>query len=132
MNTPVIFDDAVAGVAYWLRTEMSDTTVIGQLVETRPAEFVLVRRAGGQQATVTTERPLIIVESWAATDVAAHDLGQTCRAHCQRLRGQTVDGIQFYRVAEVGGFVPLPDPASDQYRYTFLIEAHVRGATFEP
>ena len=132
MNTPVLFGDVEAGVIAWLDTELTDKTVLGQLVETRPAEFVLVRRSGGPQATVTTEKALIIIEAWAATDVAAHDLGQLCRAHCQRLRGQTVGDLQFYRVAEVGGFVPLPDPASDQYRYTFLIEAHVRGTTFEP
>lgn len=132
MNTPVLFADAEALIGEGLRTALATVTVLSVIGETRPAEFVLVSRTGGLQRTVTSDAALLAIEAWSSSKEAAHDLAQLCRAHVQNLRGTVVDGTQLYRVAEVGGLVSLPDPTSGQWRYTFLIEAHIRATKFEP
>ena len=74
-----------------------------------------------------TERAQVTVEAWAASEQAAHDLSQTVRAVLHAARGD-IEGVRIYRVEEVAGPGYLPDPLSDQPRYSFTALITARGA----
>ena len=113
----IVFPDAVQLVCDHLRTQLAPTPVVSRVPTTRPASFVKVERVGGVRRNLVTDEPTLTVEAWAATEQAAQDLCQLARAHIYAMPG---DG-QVYRVTEIGGPVLLPDPLSDQPRYTFTV-----------
>lgn len=128
----VVFPDAVAVTTTYLREQLADRDSpahVGRKVPTeRPPLFITVRRAGGVRQTVVSDRPLLIVECWADSDEAAHDLAQLCRALLHAMAGTTQSGVPVYRVDDAGGVIDLPDPVSTQSRFTFTVQAHLRGA----
>ena len=95
----------------------------------RPGRFVTLVRLGGVKpsTTVVTDAAQIGVECWAATPRQAHDLAQLTRGLLHALPGVVLDGHPVYRVDEWAGPAKLPDPVSDQARYTFQVSIHIRG-----
>lgn len=123
----VVFPDAVAIACTYLTDELAGTAATSRVPFTRPDEFVTVRRVGGVRRNLVVDEATLAVEAWAATDEDAHDLAQRCRALLHALPGQSVNGSFVYRVDEVGGPASLPDPDSDQPRYTFTAALAARG-----
>lgn len=123
MSEVIIFDDATAIVIDYLTdalTERSDDTPVLPRVPTdRPARFVVVRRTGGVARNRVVDDPQITVESWGNSDEDAHDRLQLCRGLLL---------ARPYRVAEVSGPGNLPDPLSDQPRYSQTFLVAIRGA----
>jgi hypothetical protein len=92
----------------------------------RPATFVRIIRTGGFTTGLVTDEALITFEAWAATEPAAQDLAQRVRAYLRAV--DVVDGVQFYGPINPTGPVNLPDPATQQARYTGLVSVGVRGS----
>jgi hypothetical protein len=129
----VIFPDAVAVVVGYLRDQLSqrdvDAVIAKDVPKPRPDNrLVVVKRGGGVRQTVVSDGPLLIVECWAARSEDAHDLAQLCRGLLHAMAGTTQSGVPCYRVDDAGGVIDLPDPLSTQPRYTFTVQAHLRGA----
>jgi hypothetical protein len=125
----IVFPDAVEIVCDHLRSELPDhgytaIQVVSAVPTTRPAMFVRVDRVGGVRRNLVTDEPTLTVETWAATDQAAHDLSQICRALLYAMPG----GGSVYRVTEFSGPARLPDPLSDSPRYSFTAAVAVVGA----
>lgn len=124
MSEVIVFDDATAIVIDFLASGLTeradDTPVLPRVPTDRPTRFVVVRRTGGVSHDRVIDDPQITVESWGASDEDAHDRLQLCR------------GLLLsrpYRVAEVSGPGNLPDPLSDQPRYSQTFLVALRGAT---
>lgn len=124
MIEPIVFPDAVEVVCDHLRTELDPTPVVSRVPTTRPAAFVRVMRVGGVRRNLVTDEATLTVEAWAASEQAAHDLAQLARAHIYAMPG---DG-DVYRVTEFSGPALLPDPLSDQPRYSLTVAVATVGA----
>ena len=117
MIEAIVFPDAVELVCDHLRIQLAPTPVVSRVPTTRPAAFVKVTRVGGVRRNLVTDEPTLTIEAWAATEQAAHDLSQLARAHVYAMPG---DG-DVYRVTEFSGPALLPDPLSDQPRFSFTV-----------
>lgn len=96
----------------------------------RPAEWLCVRRTGGDRPTVVSGRPTVVVESYALLEGAAVSLGALAGAILRAMPSGDVrlDGLQVYGVTEVAGLASLPDPrVPDRVRYTQTLTVHIRG-----
>lgn len=127
MAETIEFPDPVALILGYL-AEQLPTTPTGTLVPSpRPARFIVARRAGGERTSIVTDAAVVAIEAWGADPADAADLAETCRAHVHAMAGTVRDGTSIYRVDDVGAPGDLPDPLSDQPRYTFSILMTVRG-----
>ena len=127
MTTPsVLFGDTTAVVVAALDAALA-APVYGRVPNPRPVSFVRVDRTGGPAENLVVDGAAIVVESYAETDAEAHDLAQLARQALKAAQATTVDGAQVYRVTEASGPGRLPDPLSDQPRWTQTFTVQVRG-----
>lgn len=128
----VLATDTLALVVDWLRdnldTEAGYTDLhVGSTIPTdRPTTFVVATLTGGNLRDRVVDQAVVTVDSWAATNSAAHDLAQWCRALVIATAGRVLDGHQIYRVDEFAGPALLPDDVSDQPRYRASYQLSVR------
>ena len=122
----VLFPDAVDIAIQALDAALSEP-VRSRVPNPRPATFVRVIRTGGPRRNIVTDQPTLTVESWASTCEAASDLAQRARQALHNLVGTQVDGVPIYRVDEASGPADLPDPLSDQARYSQTFSVALRG-----
>lgn len=132
MTAPVFFSDTVTVVRTLLLDGLDDhgygsVAVVSRVPNPRPTSFLRVFRTGGPRMNLVADDAQVTVEAWASTDTAAHDLLQAARGLIVAARGTVVDGTTVYRVAEVSGPAWLPDPLSDQSRYTQTFTVATRG-----
>lgn len=131
MPDVIVFPDVEQIIGDWLADQLAargiDAPVGTRAPDPRPGRFVVVQRTGGPRANLVTDAPLIIVESWADQEGAAHDLAQVVRGLLHTAPGR-VPAATVYRVQETGGPGNLPDPVSPQARYTQTFEIRLRGA----
>lgn len=122
MTEVILYPDATVTIIDYLEAAFAerdeDAPVLPRVPATRPARFVVVRRTGGTARDVVIDDAQVTVESWGESDEDAHDLAQLCRG---LLRARQ------YRVAEVSGPGNLPDPLSDQPRYSQTFLTAMRG-----
>jgi hypothetical protein len=123
----IVFPDSVALVIDFLKDEVGGT-VLNKVSDPRLPQFVVVRRVGGVRRNIVCDAATLTVDCWAEQSEDAHDLAQYCRAVLHTLPGQQLDGVTVYKVDEVGGPADLPDPVSDQPRYSFTVSVTVRGS----
>lgn len=123
---PIVFPDATAVVTAWLDSHLIEP-VHSRVPANRPTAFVTVVRTGGPRRNIIADNPQVTVESWAATVEEAHDLAQTVRAYVNALIGETVNGVFVSRVDELSGPADLPDPLSEQPRYSQSFSFVTRG-----
>lgn len=131
MSKPiVVFPDAVLVVIEYLRPRLSDVPVYSRVPESRPAEFVTVKRIGGQRRTLITDRPRMDIHCWSDSEEGAEDLMKKVRAYTLAMAGRR-GTTTVYDVQEVGGPMSLPDSTSGQPRYAFAVEFSTRGTEME-
>lgn len=128
-----MFPDAAAAVIGALNSQLpalgfTAVPVRSKVPNPRPSRFVLVFRTGGPRANIVTDAAQVTIEAWAASDADAHDLAQAARAVVNSLEGTVAGGVTVYGIEEFAGPGYLPDPESDQSRYTWTTSVHVRGA----
>jgi len=138
MTWPVVLmPDAVDVVGTFLQVELPlygwDVPVRDRVPETRPAQFVVLRRVGGVSRNVVTDEPMLTVEGWARTHQEAQDLCALSRALIHSMPGErVVNGVAVYRITDVAGPAHLPDDLSAQPRYTCTLSVALRGSPVEP
>lgn len=118
--------DVVSLAIDYLGAQVDGLALGTRVPSPRPARFVVLRRVGGTRSTLVTDAVLIAVECWASTPADASDLAEQCRDLLLALQGTVLDGVPIYKAADVSSPGDLPDPLSDQPRYTFTVELTVR------
>lgn len=106
-------------------TAIGETTIKAhtRVPSTRPAEFVKVIVGGGVDETMVSESALITVEGWAATEGRARRLCDLARAIIRSQDGD-LRGARGFSYPQ-----NLPDPVTDQVRYTSTGDVRVWGTT---
>lgn len=131
MTEVIVFPDVEQVAVDYLDAELSargDTASVHTAIPSpRPDRFVRVLRVGGPRRNLVIDEATIVFESWAARAKPSHDLAQLVRALVFAMTGQTIGGVDVKAVGEVGGLANLPDPVSDQARYTFTASVQCRG-----
>jgi hypothetical protein len=130
----VVTPDVQAIVATYLRTTLptisgqASVSVTSQVPNPRPAAFVIVKSTGGAgRENLVQDRSDLIVEAWANTEAAANTLARNAYGATLAMQGQSVSSAQIYKVEVGGAPANLPDPTSDQFRFTFTVELRVRA-----
>jgi hypothetical protein len=121
MTDAVLFRDVESVAMNYLQPYVPGIPVVTRIPNPRPDLFVRVIRTGGPQETLISERAMLTVEAWGASERDAINLLNVCRAWLNRS-----DGLMF-GVQELAGPVNLPDPISSQTRYTMTFQIRVRG-----
>jgi hypothetical protein len=94
----------------------------------RPTMFVRVMRTGGTRRDLITDTPQLVVEAWAAYSEDAQELAEFCRSRIHAASRAGVMGTTtVYELAEYSGPQSLPDPVTDQVRYTATYAIDMRG-----
>lgn len=127
MTLPAIIFPDVEQITCEYLTTLLEVPCVTRIPTERPESFVIVRRIGGTRQTVVTDAAELILEAFAATDADAHDLAQLARAWTLAMAGTTQGTTAVYRVDEISGPENLPDPVSEQPRYTLAVQVAVRG-----
>ena len=122
----ITFGDIEDALRVYLNSVLSVTAYVSIPPE-RPASFVSLVRNGGVKRSLVTESATVTLDAWAQAPGAAHDLAQEARAAVHNLPGQTIGHMTVYRVQEFGGPANLPDPLTDQPRYTLTLSIDVRA-----
>jgi len=99
-----------------------DVKVCVRIPATRPAEFLHILLAGGPRETLVTDAFRVIVEAWAQDEPRAAELLNRARAILFAQQGPTLFGV-----VEYAGPANLPDPTSDQVRYTASMTVRARA-----
>ena len=105
----------------------STLTTTNRTPNPRPAEFAKVILVGGVRRDQVTDVPTLAVEAWAASRSRASTLAQEVRAVIHSLVGATFAGYAVQDVAEYAGPGDLPDPLSDQSRYSATYAVTIRS-----
>lgn len=92
---------------------------------TRPAEFIRVLRVGGSRRNVSTWVPTLAVESWAQRKSEAWEIAQLVDSLMYWFT--EIAGHAVYDVTEFAGPGNLPDPLTDQARYTATYAVPIRA-----
>lgn len=122
MAEGVQFPDAELAVCNLLRNPLlGGLPVVADIPATRPPEFVRVIRTGGPRETLRSEAPILAIEAWAQKKARAVEIANQARAVLGAADGQV------FGVTELAGPGYLPDPQSTQIRYTFTVQARIRG-----
>jgi hypothetical protein len=125
----VLFPDVEEIVVSYLNGVLTEQ-VVTEIPNPRPASFVQVLRTGGPRRNLVTDEPQITVHSFgkpsAGGSQQAQDLAQRVRAWLHDLPLEDLNN-PVYRVDELSGPANLPDPLSDQPRYTQSFSLAVRG-----
>lgn len=100
--------------------------VRGEVPRDRPASFVRVSVAGGDDRTSVTGAPQLLVESWAASIPEAEALAREVDALIGDAAGVTVDGVYCKGSRRFGLPYESPDPESDAARYRQLVSLTFR------
>lgn len=128
----VLFPDAPERIADAIqvghrRAFASELETVNRTPNPRPAEFVKVLGVGGNRRDRVTDVATVAVEAWAATRSRAAALAQEVRAVIHAMEGATFDGYSVQEVAEFAAPGDLPDPLSDQFRYTATYAIAIRS-----
>jgi hypothetical protein len=123
---PILFPDAIEIVCDYLDQFFAEP-VRSKIPNPRPDAFITVTRTGGPRRNLVTDEPQVTVESWAQSDEEAQDIAQIARAYLGAMVGEVVNGAAVYRVDELSGPANLPDPLSEQPRYSQSFAIAIRG-----
>lgn len=130
MTERIEFPDAVELVLGAIAAELPAIPTGTRVPASRPAAFIVARRSGGERTSIVTDTAVVTVEAWSDGPAEAADLAEQCRAIIHAMEGSVVDGVPVYRVDDVGAPGDLPDPLSDQPRYTFSVLVTLRGERY--
>lgn len=127
-----LFPDASMAIADAIqvlhRATFASTLDVGNRIPNpRPAEFARVLGVGGIQRDQVTDVPTLAVEAWAASRTRAAALAQELRAVVHALEGRSFAGYTVQDVDEYAGPGDLPDPLSDQSRYSATYAVTIRS-----
>jgi hypothetical protein len=109
--------------------EFVGVPVSGRIPSPRPTRFVRVRVVGGTQTDLISDVPTLVVEAYASLDTTASRLAAICRALLEQGgRAGYLAGTPCRYVDVVGRPQNLPDPLTEQTRYTATYAVSLRGS----
>lgn len=116
----------IARLAAGLAAAGPAVPVVGQVPNPRPSgKFVLVSRLGGPEVYPRLmDGAQITIDCWAATAAEAEVLANLCR----KVIHEMVGTAPVHHVEEIGGPSDLPDPVSNQPRWTYTVQIQMRGS----
>lgn len=91
------------------------------------APFLRVLRTGGPPATRVTDSPQVTVEAYHRLESGAIALLERARLWMANLPGVELDGFRVKSVEVIGGPANLPDPSTENHRYTLTAVVQIRG-----
>lgn len=130
MPEVIVFPDIEALVCDHLRSTLVSYAGTAVHVATRAPEdadeFVLVRKTGGSDGrNIVQAVEAVTLECYADGEPRAARLAQLCRGLLGAM--DVVNGVQVYRIQEYAAPSNLPDPNTNQARYTATYAIRVRG-----
>lgn len=126
MTEPIVFPD-VETLLVRVLPDLVGVDVSTRVPDPRPDSFVRLKRVGGTAPNRITDSALVVVECWAADEIAAAYLARATRAHVHALAQTDHDGDYVRRVREVAGPQAFPDPSTEHPRYQFTVQIDTRG-----
>lgn len=127
----IVFPNAGRAVIDHLETRLAALgqacPVVHTVPKSRPAKFVKVIRTGGIRQTLVTDSAQLTFEAWANSPTVAETLIEYVRAVIHAMKATVVSGVRIAAIEELSGPADLPDPDSQQYRYTFSAFVQTRG-----
>lgn len=129
MGEVIRFGNTPATVRAYLLGALDAVEVhAGSVPNSRPAKFVMLEPAGGDDLSVIHDGQIVIVDSWGATSREAYDLAQDVRAYLKVMRNyQSADGQLIYSANSLGGVVWMPDPDAKKPRFRQNFRFVTRG-----
>lgn len=131
MSEVIIHGDAAGILKVGLMVGMEmlgdPVPVVLTIPANRPPEFIHVLSSGGSLRNIVTDVPTVIVEGWADRPSRAHQLAQMARGLMHWFTD--INGTAVYDVNEFAGPGDLPDPLSDQARFTATYSVPMRSAS---
>lgn len=134
MSERIDFPDAEEAVREFLDTAVSaqvdfgDVHAFGRVPQPRPTRFLRVMQTGGTHGLAHSS-PTLVVEGWGRDDA---DAARICRLGLALLHQAARDGwlgdIPCRDVETFGFPARLPDPLSEQARYTATVAVTLRGS----
>lgn len=121
----ILFPDAEAIICEYLSDVLTEQ-VVTQIPNPRPETFVQVLRVGGPLRNLVTDEATVTISSFGRLQQEAHDLSQRVRGWLHDLPYESLPN-PVYRITEFTGPANLPDPLSDQARYSQTFSVAVRG-----
>lgn len=100
--------------------------VLSSIPTKRPTEFIRVLGAGGSEQDAVVDVPTIVIEAWATRASRAIELAQAARGLMHWFTD--IAGTPVYNVTEFAGPGDLPDPLSNQARFTATYSVSMRTA----
>ena len=85
-----------------------------------------ITRAGGTRLNLILERPLLIVECWAADSVAAFDLAARACAYLGAIDDPLGDVVLTVTPDDLSSPINMPDPDTTSARYQFTVQPFAR------
>lgn len=136
MGEAIRFGNTPATVRAYLLGALDAVEVCaGSIPNPRPAKFVMLEPAGGDDLSVIHDGQIVIVDSWGATSREAYDLAQDVRAYLKAMRNyQSADGQLIYSANSLGGVVWMPDPdaKAPRFRQNFRFVTRGRAIPNQP
>jgi hypothetical protein len=116
-----MFRDIEALACAFFRDELAVPTA-SEVPRDRPATFLRVWRTGGAAVNRRLDAPILTVQAWAPTKVAAAELGNRARSYLYDAGGRL---LPVSRLEETTGAYYDPDPATESPRVTFSATLYV-------
>lgn len=124
---PRIIADLVTGLPALLAAHGETAPIHTRIPNPRPSRFLRLLRTGGDRPNLVTFQAQITYECWDDSETAAEEFATVVQAVLLSMHGLTVGGAFVHRVQEVGGPQDLPDPTSEQPRFTGSVLLDLRG-----
>ena len=130
MSELIVFPDVEALLVAHIKSELAskfhDTVSIAtRSPKPTQANYVRLFVTGGARRSLAQDAPMITVESYGPTEVAASRRAGNIRAIIHAL--DQIESVQFYTPEEGGRPVNLPDTATGRIRYTATYRIPYRG-----
>lgn len=120
----IVTPDPQAAVITYLNAELAEP-VYSRVPQTRPAKFVKAMSTGGGNRTdMVLDRVTFVLESWASTEADAAELAWRADGYILAA-GRRSDA--FHHVTRFSAPGNLPDPESEQFRFTATYQAIIRA-----
>ena len=128
----ISFPDPESVLCSFITAQLVSGTFAGvkagtEVPKTRPAEFVRVLLVGGFERNMVTDVPRLAVEAWGNSKGRASLLAARCR---ELINAAALDGAMGSATLNDVNMVSrpqyLPDPESNQHRYTATYELALR------
>lgn len=108
--------DAVPVAQAILKARFPTLSVLDEMPTTRPAQFIVVNRIGGDQPNPKQDRATMLIEFWAESSANAAAMAKAGRAALRNSKGKTFASVGSYGWSNENGPTDFNDPAIQDRR----------------